>query len=114
MPLMSVDIHVVAVLDGDCSSFECMMLVVSVDVPKLDDVLPIVFVVDVASSCHFMMCIMCGKYVAMCRCAFDHFVSWLRKLMRLREFELRGPDIDVWSKRCELMMAGLLTLSKMF
>ena len=71
------------------------MLVVRVDVLELDDILRIVFVVDVASSCHFTMCIMRGKYVAMCRCAFDQMISWLHRLMRLCEFELRGPDIDV-------------------
>ena len=37
---------------------ECMMLVVSVDVLEVADVLPIVFDVDVASSCHFTMFIM--------------------------------------------------------
>ena len=56
---MSVNLQdVVVVLDGDRSSLECMMLVVSVDVLDVADVLPIVFDVDVASSCHFTMFIL--------------------------------------------------------
>ena len=93
------------------------MLVVNVDVLELFVVIPIVLdvdVVDVASSCHFSLCARCGKYVVVCRCAFDQMVSWLHSDVRLCELELRGPDTDVWSKRCNEMMPGLLILAKLF
>ena len=61
------------------------MLVVSVDVLEVD-----VFPIKPLQDVHLFR-----KYVWMCRCAFDQMVSCARKLMRLRAFELRGPDSDV-------------------
>ena len=52
---MSVNLHDVVVLDGDCSFFGVHDVVVSVDVFDVADVLPIVFDDDVASPCHFTM-----------------------------------------------------------
>ena len=57
---MSVDFHVVIVLDGDGSPLECMMLVLNVDPPVPD--VPIIGLSDVvACSCQLMMWIMREK-----------------------------------------------------
>ena len=57
-PLMSIDVHVVAVLDGDGSFLECMMLVFNVDVAETDVPMIVFSDCNVVCSCHLMMCIM--------------------------------------------------------